>query len=223
VSCSTKTVISAAARGSLLSVAQLEEILLDLRQFHPHVEFEPVWVETTGDKDLKTSLRALERTDFFTREIDVLQLGGGCRISIHSAKDLPDPLPKGLTLVALTKGADPSDVIVLREAETLESLQWGARIGTSSLRREKNIQELRIDAVCVDVRGNIQARLALLDQGVVDGIVVAEAALIRLKLTHRTRIPLPGERAQLQGQLAVLALEGDEEMLRLFQCINVRG
>lgn len=214
--------IKVGARGSPLSRAQMDEVLEELRQFDAGIVFEPVWVETTGDKDLKTSLRTLEKTNFFTKEIDDLQKSGGCRISIHSAKDLPDPLAEGLILVALTKGVDPSDVIVLRQGETLEGLSLNAKLGTSSARREQNIRDLRSDFVCVDIRGNIQRRLALLDEGVVDGIVMAEAALIRLKLTHRTRVPLPGERAELQGQLAVLALEGDEEMAQLFQCIDVR-
>lgn len=214
--------IEIGARSSPLSKAQAEEVLQELRAFHPQVVFHPIWVETTGDKDQKTSLRTLEKTDFFTKEIDELQLSGGCRISIHSAKDLPDPLPKGLTMVALTQGVDPSDSLVLRENETIESLPHGAKMGTSSARREKNIRDLRSDFICVDVRGNIQVRLALLDQGSVDGLVMAEAALIRLGLTHRKRVPLPGERAQLQGQLAVLALSDDEEMKRLFSCIDVR-
>src|SRR5690348_1871807 len=97
----------------------MEEVLQELLQFHPDVEFEPIWIVTTGDRDLKTSLRSLEKTDFFTKEIDALQLSGGCRISVHSAKDLPDPLPKGLVIAALTRGVDPSDSIVLRSGETL--------------------------------------------------------------------------------------------------------
>lgn len=219
--CSNK-LIKVGARGSLLSRAQLQEVLQELRVFHPEVEFDPVWIDTTGDRDLHTSLRTLEKTDFFTKEIDSLQLAGGCRISIHSAKDLPDPMPKGLTLIALTKGVDPSDSIVVRPFQTLESLPWGAKIGTSSVRREKNIAELRSDFQCVDIRGNIQRRLSLLDDGAVDGVVMAEAALIRLNLTHRTRFPLQGERAPLQGQLAVVGIEGDVEMQKLFQCIDVR-
>ena len=214
--------IKVGARGSPLSRAQLQEVLLELQAFHPGVAFEPVWVETTGDKDLNTSLRTLEKSNFFTQEIDALQLCGGCRISIHSAKDLPDPLPKGLCLAALTQGVDPSDSLVLREGESLESLPFGAKVGTSSVRREKNICALRTDFVCTDVRGTIHTRLALLNRGVIDALVVAEAALIRLKLTHLNRIPLPGERAALQGQLAVLACEGDEEILTLFSCIDVR-
>jgi hydroxymethylbilane synthase len=220
VNCSIEVIVG--ARSSPLSHAQLDEVWQELKGYYPKVEFAPVWIETAGDKDLITSLRSLERTDFFTKEIDALQLSGGCRISIHSAKDLPEPLPKGLVLIALTKGVDPSDSIVLRDHETIEGLPLGAKIGTSSARREKNVRGLRSDFVCVDVRGHIQARLALLDQGIVDGVVMAEAALIRLKLTHRNRIALPGERAQGQGQLAILALEEDEEMHQLFRCIDER-
>ncbi len=214
--------IRVGARSSPLSKAQCDEILQELRQFYPDIGFHPIWLETTGDKDLKTPLRTLEKTDFFTKEIDALQLSGGCRIGIHSAKDLPEPLAQGLVLAALTRGVDPSDSLVLREGETVESLPVTAKIGTSSVRREKNIHDLRPDLVCVDVRGNIQARLALLDKGAIDGLVIAEAALIRLKLTSLNRIPLPGERAALQGQLAIIAREDDREMLELFGCIDVR-
>ena len=195
MNCLIKKSLAVGARGSPLSRVQFKEVLQELRQFYPGIELRPIFVATKGDKDLKTSLRTLEKTDFFTREIDVLQLGGGCRLSIHSAKDLPEPLPKGLVVAALTKGVDPSDSIVLRNGETLESLPVNAKIGTSSVRREKNILDLRSDLMCVNIRGIIQARLALLDKGAVDGVVIAEAALIRLGLTHRNRIALPGERA----------------------------
>ena len=213
--------ISVGARSSALSRVQVEEVLQELNQYH-RVEFDPTWVNTTGDIDLETSLSTLGKTDFFTKEIDALQMKGEVRISIHSAKDLPDPLPEGLVLVALTKGVDSSDSIVLREGETLQTLPKNARIGTSSIRREQNIKVLRSDLVCADIRGNILARLAQLDAGAFDGVVMAEAALIRLKLTHRNRISLPGEGAPLQGQLAVLARADDEEMQQLFRCIDVR-
>lgn len=216
------SLIKIAARSSLLSRAQVEEVLKELRCFYPSVAFDPIWVETTGDKDLETSLRTLGPTNFFTKEIDVLQLEGKCHISIHSAKDLPDPLPKGLTMVALTKGVDPSDVIVLRDNESFEGLQKGAKIATSSLRREENVYLLRKDVICVDIRGSILERLRQLDERFVDAVVMAEAALIRLQLTMRNRIPLPGERALLQGQLAVLAREEDKKMEQLFACLDVR-
>lgn len=208
--------ITVGARSSRLSQAQVWEVLRELKAYHPEIEFEPVWISTYGDKDKQTSLRDLEKTDFFTREVDQLQLQGKIRISIHSAKDLPDPLTQGLKVVALTKGVDPSDVIVYNQ----EPFPIGAIIGTSSLRREQNLKEWRSDIECRDIRGNIDERLAQLDTGKYDGIVMAEAALIRLGLTHRKRMPIIGEVAPLQGKLAVIALESDSEMHELFRCID---
>jgi len=221
MSCSTRHIV-VGARGSPLSCAQVQEVQEALRLLDSSVALHPIFVETLGDRDQVTSLRSLEKTDFFTREIDALQLSGGCRISIHSAKDLPDPLPNGLIVAALTRGLDPSDALVLREGASLESLPPFAKIATSSERREKNVKALRSDLECVDIRGNIQERLALLGEGVVDGVVVAEAALIRLNLTQLTRLTLPGERPQHQGQLAIVVREGDREMMHLFQPLDVR-
>ncbi len=211
-----------AARGSLLSRAQVKEIYEEITRFYPSLQFDLLWVETTGDLDLATSLRTLDKTDFFTKEIDALQLAGKCRISIHSAKDLPEPLPKGLSLIALTRGQDSSDALVLRDREKFCNLQPGACIGVSSPRREKAIFDLRPDLQCVDIRGSIDRRLSLLDAGQVDGVVVAEAALIRLEFTHRNRLPLPGPTTPFQGRLAILAREEDEEMKTLFSCIDAR-
>ncbi len=213
VNCSLEITIG--ARGSKLSQAQVWEVHRELLNHYPAIQFKPIWITTTGDKDKKTSLRHLEKTNFFTHEIDEKQLQGEFRISIHSAKDLPEPLAPGLKIVALTKGVDSSDVLVLREG-----LLENAIIGTSSLRREKNLLEWRPDLRCVDIRGTIEERLALLDDGKVDGVVIAEAALIRLGLTHRKRIPIQGEVASLQGRLAVIALESDREMEECFKCIH---
>src|SRR6266852_5250049 len=97
------------ARGSNLSRAQMAEV-----QKEWGLRCELVWVTTTGDLDKKTSLRGLEKTDFFTRELDQMVLRGEIDGAIHSAKDLPDPLPKGLKLAALSKGVDPRDSLVFR-------------------------------------------------------------------------------------------------------------
>src|SRR5690348_2176382 len=108
ISCSEVVRISVGARDSKLSQAQVDEVLLALRSVFPNVTFEPIWQKTIGDIDLKTSLQDLDKTDFFTKEIDEMVLQKKCRIGIHSAKDLPDPLPLGLSIVAITKGVDPS-------------------------------------------------------------------------------------------------------------------
>ncbi len=159
------------------------------------------WVQTIGDRDRTTSLRTLDKTDFFTRELDQLLLAGAIDAAIHSAKDLPEPLPQGLTLAALTKGLDPRDSLVLREGETL---QPNSLIATSSLRREETVRALCPTARFIDLRGTIHERLAKLHKKEADGVVLAECALIRLKLTHLNRIPLPGETAPLQGRLAII-------------------
>lgn len=214
--------IAVGARGSNLSRAQVKEVLEELLRFHPQAAFAPLWIETQGDRDLNTTLRTMEKSPFFTQEIDDLVCAGTCRIGVHSAKDLPDPLADGLCIAAITKGIDPADVLVLRQGERLARLPPGARIGTSSARREEAIAQLRSDLVCVSIRGNIERRLALLDEGVVDGLVMAEAALVRLRLTHRHRVRLPGLVAENQGKLAVVARTSDEEIRRVFACIDTQ-
>ncbi len=224
--CSNKStaslILSVGARASPLSQAQVKEILCALQQFHPHVQFEIHILSTVGDRDQTTSLRTLGRTDFFTKDIDNCVLEGRCRLGIHSAKDLPDPLTKGLSLLCLTRGLDAADVLVLRASDTLQSLPVGARIATSSIRREEAVHQLRSDLSFCDLRGTIEQRLTKLDTREADGVVVAEAALIRLNLTHLNRIRLPGPTAEGQGQLAVVGRANDQEMHALFACLDVR-
>ena len=214
--------ITVGARRSPLAQVQVREVLSELRQYHPRIEFDVISVDTLGDKDRQTSLRSLDKTDFFTREIDRMQLDLNCRISIHSAKDLPDTLAKGLVIAALTKGLDPADSLVMRQDETLELLKPGSIIATSSERREEAVRSLRSDLSFIDLRGTIAERLSKLETGEADGVVVAEAALLRLGLQHVNRIKLAMFPAQYQGQLAIVVREGDEEMMSLFKCIDSR-
>ena len=202
--------IKAGARFSPLSKAQFEEAQ---GMLHPHFILEPVWTGSPGDRDRTLSLRDLDRTDFFTRDLDEMLLAGAIRIAIHSAKDLPDPLPKGLILTVLTQGIDPRDSLVLRDGESLFSLPRGAIIATSSKRREEAVNQIRSDLSFIDLRGTIEERIAKLHTGEADGVVVAEAALIRLRLTELNRIFLPGETAFLQGKLAILARADDAEII----------
>lgn len=156
---------------------------------------------TTGDRDLQTSLSTLDKTDFFTKEIDRALLEGEIDLALHSAKDLPDPLPEGLAVIELTEGIDASDSLVYN------TLPETPIVGVSSPRRIEVIKTLYPHAICKEIRGTIEHRLAQLDRGDYDAIIVAEAALIRLHLTSRKRIPLPGETAPLQGKLAVVTSE----------------
>lgn len=213
------SVISVGARKSLLSQAQVQEVFLEIRPFFPQIQFSPIWISTKGDRDKTTSLRHLEKTNFFTDEIDARQLKGEFQISIHSAKDLPSPLAPGLEIVALTRGVDPSDSLVVRQFP----LALGARIGTSSLRREAFLKNWRPDLACVDIRGTIDERLRLLDEGYIDGVIMAEAALIRLGFIDRPRLCLDIKTAPLQGRLAVVARKGDIEMKEIFQRIHIEN
>lgn len=215
-------IVSIGARRSPLSRAQVKEIYNELRTIYPEVQFDVHYVDTLGDMDQITSLRKLEKTDFFTREIDHLIQKGQCRAGVHSAKDLPSSLAEGLTVAAITQGVDPADVLVLRNHDQLKTLHTGAIIATSSLRREEAVRKLRPDLTFVDIRGNIQSRLDKLTSGEVDGVVVAEAALLRLGLTHLNRMRLPGETAPYQGQLAVVVRQDDKMMLDLFSCLDTR-
>ena len=211
-------VIVVGGRDSNLSKIQVEEVFLELKRINPHILFENKLIKSTGDYDQKTSLRTLDKkSDFFTREIDEMLLEGKCHIAVHSAKDLPEPLRKGIVIVALTKGVDSSDSLVISENQTLDSLPHGAIIATSSARREEAVKALRDDFVFVDIRGTIEKRLEKLTSHEVDGVVIAEAALIRLGLTHLNRITLPGETATFQGRLAICARENDVEMAALFK------
>lgn len=194
------------ARSSPLSRAQVEEVL----SFFPKFPVEMIWVETMGDRDKKTSLRTLGKTDFFTRELDELLLGGKIDAAVHSAKDLPDPLPRGLKLAFLSPGLDPRDCLVLRQGEHLRP---NMLIATSSKRREEAACALCPTARFIDLRGTIQERLEKIITHQVDGVVLAECALIRLKLTHLNRIFLPGDIAPLQGKLAIVTREDNENPL----------
>lgn len=206
------------ARGSALSRKQVEEVMGELGI----KDYEVDWMETRGDRDKKSPLGPMEKTDFFTREVDEKVLSGQCTVGIHSAKDLPEPLPKGLKVFALTKGLASHDSLVMRAGQKFEKLKRGALIGSSSKRRDLIIRGLKPDLKCVEVRGTIEERLEKLDRGEVDGLVVAEAALIRLGLTDRNRIYLPGQVAPLQGKLAVVGREGDKEVEALFKKIDHR-
>lgn len=222
--CSDKELMTleVGARSSPLSKAQVKEIYELLQHYHPEVRFAIHYMTTVGDRDQATSLRTLDRTDFFTKDIDQWVLQGKNRLGIHSAKDLPVPLAKGLTLFCLTRGVDPSDSLVLRQGETLQGLRAGAKIATSSARREEMVKQLRGDLAFCDLRGTIEQRIAKLNTGEADGVIVAEAALIRLGLTHLNRLRLPGTTAEGQGQLAIVGREEDKKIQALFACLDVR-
>ena len=173
-------------------------------------------LKTSGDVDKKTPLSEVTQDDFFTKEIDALLLKGTVDVAIHSAKDLPQKMPEGLRIFAMTRGLDSSDVLLLHPEKTIASLPPGACIGSSSLRRQEIIKQIRPDLQSVSIRGTIEERISLLYGGKIDGVIIAKAALIRLSLLHLNTVSLPFPAQGLQGKLAVVGRKEDRVSASLF-------
>lgn len=189
------------SRQSPLALLQVDEVL---RTLPPNIEHEVIKVTSYGDRHKNVSLMSDSISpDFFTRELDRALLDGDADIAIHSAKDLPYPLPIGIKVVALTKGGDKSDSLVSKGSVKLADLPSGSRIGTSSAVRKAELLALRSDIEVVPIRGTIEERIAQIDDGYVDALIVATCALDRLGLSYRAAEKLPFKTHPLQGNLAI--------------------
>lgn len=212
-------------RNSPLALKQVEEVITLFGNAYPECKFDVVRIETLGDRDKVSPLEKLEGTDFFTREIEKALLEKEIDLAVHSAKDLPDVLHDGLEIAVVLKSVDPYDVLVSKSGLTLEKLPQGAKIGTSSKRRKEGLKKFRPDFQIVDIRGNIEERLKLLEDNEsrdtkheLDAIVIAAAALIRLGLEDRITERLPFhilEPHLLQGCLAIEIRTGDKKIKSL--------
>ncbi|MDP2980743.1 MAG: hydroxymethylbilane synthase [Candidatus Omnitrophota bacterium] len=219
-------------RTSPLALKQVEEAMGMLKGFYPDMQIEVVGIDTYGDKDKVTPISEIEGTDFFTREIDEALLKNEIDFAVHSAKDLPDELREGLTIAAITYPIDPFDALVSKSGLTLDKLQEGARIGTSSLRRKTQLKEYRNDFGIVDIRGNIEERLKKLEVGNrhacslhLDAIVIAACGLIRLGLSHRITQKIPFDILKphpLQGSLAIVTRQDKKDLIDLFSALDTR-
>jgi hydroxymethylbilane synthase len=184
----------------------------------PHVSVEPVVVSTTGDRDQSTPIHAMGGKGVFVKEVQVAVLDGRADIAVHSAKDLPAVTTAGLGLVAVPERADPRDGLV---GATLEALSPHAVIGTGSVRRRVQLLDQRPDLEVVELRGNIDTRLARLDE--LDGILMAVAALDRLRRTEHDveRLDVDSMVPQVgQGALAIEARADDEETTEIVAAIE---
>ncbi len=211
--------ISLISRESPLAQVQVEE----LQALLPEIEFSPLFVKSGGDVDLKSSLMSGEvPANFFTDILDKALLSGEVECSVNSAKDLPFPLPKGIVLSALTEAKDQSDSLVSKNGETLLTLPVGAKVGTSSISRKKQLLDLRPDLDIVSIRGSIEQRLEYINRDEVTSVIVATCALDRLGLSDRISERLPFETHDLQGNLALLVREDNYRLLALFSSIDSR-
>ena len=212
-------------RTSPLALKQVEEVLEALKKSYPEISLTVIGMETYGDKDRATPISEVEGSDFFTKEIDRALLSGEIDFAVHSAKDVPEVLAEGLRVAAFTESIDPYDVLVSKDGLKLNELPFGARIGTSSARRKEALKKFRPDFELVDIRGNIQERLKILETTNLDAIVIAAAGLIRLGLEERiTEILSPRilNPHPLQGRLAVITRAEDSDLIEILSKIDSR-
>ncbi|HLU12537.1 MAG TPA: hydroxymethylbilane synthase [Arenimonas sp.] len=211
--------IRLATRESALALWQTEHVAARLREAHPGLEVELVPMTTRGDQVLDQPLAEIGGKGLFLKELEVAMLEGRADAAVHSLKDVPMELEAGFELAAVLERASPDDAFVSVKYESFEELPYGAVVGTSSLRRQALLRAHRPDLQLRDLRGNVNTRLAKLDAGDYDAIILAAAGLERLGLGERIRERLGAPRfipAAAQGAIAVECRAGDAETRALF-------
>ncbi|WP_430457431.1 hydroxymethylbilane synthase [Rheinheimera sp.] len=193
-----------ATRKSALALWQAEYVKARLEFFHPGLVVELVPMSTQGDKILDTPLAKIGGKGLFVKELETAMLEDRADIAVHSMKDVPVEFPQGLMLSTICEREDPRDAFVSNHFSSLDQLPQGAVVGTSSLRRQCQIKALRPDLQIRDLRGNVNTRLAKLDAGEFDAIILAAAGLIRLGFHARIAAYLPvSQSLPANGQGAV--------------------
>ncbi|WP_133479217.1 hydroxymethylbilane synthase [Cognatilysobacter segetis] len=212
-----------ATRKSPLALWQTEHVADRLRAAHPGLAVELVPMSTRGDEVLDRSLAAIGGKGLFLKELELAMLRGDADCAVHSLKDVPMELEPGFALPAILARADHADAFVSNRHAGLDALPKGAVVGTSSLRRQAQLRARRPDLVLRDLRGNVNTRLAKLDAGDYDAIVLACAGLQRLGFDDRIRARLDAPDwlpAPAQGAIAIECRSDDAATVALFAALN---
>ncbi len=193
-----------ATRKSPLALWQANFVKDRLETLYPELQVELVPMSTQGDKILDTPLAKVGGKGLFVKELETAMLEGRADIAVHSMKDVPVEFPEGLGLHTICEREDPRDAFVSNRFGQIDELPQGAVVGTSSLRRQCQLRAARPDLVIRDLRGNVNTRLAKLDAGEYDAIILAAAGLKRLEMAHRiTAFIEPEQSLPANGQGAV--------------------
>ncbi len=193
-----------ATRKSPLALWQANFVKDRLEALYPELQVELVPMSTQGDKILDTPLAKVGGKGLFVKELETAMLEGRADIAVHSMKDVPVEFPEGLGLHTICEREDPRDAFVSNRFGQIDELPQGAVVGTSSLRRQCQLRAARPDLVIRDLRGNVNTRLAKLDAGEYDAIILAAAGLKRLEMAHRiTAFIEPEQSLPANGQGAV--------------------
>ncbi len=178
-------ILRIATRKSPLALWQAEFVKAELEKIHPNLKVELVPMVTRGDKILDTPLAKIGGKGLFVKELELAMLDGRADIAVHSMKDVPMDFPQGLGLSVICEREDPRDAFVSNAYKNIDDLPQGAKVGTCSLRRQCQLKAKRPDIQILDLRGNVGTRLAKLDDGQYDAIILASAGLKRLGLVER--------------------------------------
>ncbi|MBL7250714.1 hydroxymethylbilane synthase [Alloalcanivorax marinus] len=211
-------ILRIATRSSPLAVWQAEYVQKRLEALHPGLRVELVRIKTQGDKILDTPLAKIGGKGLFVKELEEAMMDGRADIAVHSMKDVPMELPEGMALPVICEREDPRDAFVSNHHESLMALPEGARLGTSSLRRQAQVLANRPDLRVSSLRGNVQTRLGKLDDGQFDAIILASAGLKRLEMHERIRYDMPPEEslpAVGQGAVGIECRDGDARTIEL--------
>ncbi|MGH8074108.1 MAG: hydroxymethylbilane synthase, partial [Lysobacter sp.] len=212
------TTLRIATRKSPLALWQSEHVADALRAAHPGLAVELVPMSTRGDEVLDRSLAAIGGKGLFLKELELAMLRGEADCAVHSLKDVPMELEPGFALPAILQRADYADAFVSNRFDDIAALPQGAVVGTSSLRRQAQLRALRPDLQLRDLRGNVNTRLARLDAGDYDAIVLACAGLQRLGFDARIRSRLQAPDwlpAPAQGAIAIECRDDDAATITL--------
>jgi len=229
-----KRTVRIGTRGSKLALWQAGWIKSKIEEHHKGIGIALIRIKTTGDKILDVPLAKVGGKGLFVKEIEEKLLNGEIDLAVHSMKDLPTELPEGLHIAAITEREDPRDALIISQRlkvktersatrSLLYDLPQGARIGTSSLRRQCQLKALRPDLNIVSLRGNLDTRIRKLEEGEFDAIVVASAGVKRLGLEERITEYLPPEitlPAIGQGALGIESRQDDAYIGELVHFLN---
>lgn len=209
-----KRIIKVGTRASELALTQTIIVVNEMKKHRPDFEFETVKITTQGDKFLDAPLSQIGGKGLFVKEIENALLSGDIHMAVHSMKDIPYEIPEKLKVMAVLKREDPRDAFISIDGAGFMELREGARIGTSSIRREAQLKAIRQDIEVVPLRGNVRTRLRKMEELNLDGIVLAAAGLNRLGLDNMITEYFPVDLivpAPCQGILAIEISESFEE------------
>ena len=210
--------LTIATRRSRLALWQAEHVKAALERSHAGLAVELLPMSTRGDEVLDRSLEQIGGKGLFVKELETAMAEGRADLAVHSMKDLPAELPEGFVLAAICAREDPRDALLSRHFASLAELPSGAVVGTSSLRRAAQVRERYPALEIALLRGNVETRIAKLDRGEYDAIVLAVAGLVRLGLAERIRsrlsleesVPAPG-----QGALGIECLAARKDVQQM--------